>query len=158
MRMQEYFPDGTPISDWFYDTALPTLAELGTPYLLTEHGVADDGKVYTAEIQALINADGVNGFVMCGEGTVNSFLLIHPWTQFFDLKGREDIPLSYADHITLKNCRCDCRTYFAAEAAPEQYKLSDFVPENLDVRAENIAFDETVIEKLTLKNVNVTAL
>lgn len=418
MRMQEYFPDGTPISDWFYDTAVPTLDELGTPYVLTEHGVADDGRVYTAEIQALIdtaaangggtivvpagtyktgalffkqgvhlyihaggvlkgsddisdypvcdtriegescvyypaliNADGIDGFVMCGEGTVdgnglrswkafwqrrqwnpactnkdeqrprlvylsncrdaliagltlqnspfwsnhlyrcervkyincritapaapvpapstdaldvdvcrdilvkgcymavnddavalkggkgpwadtapenggneriliedceyghchscltcgsesihnrnvlvrririshaaallwlkmrpdtpqhyeyitfdgaegtvNSFLLIHPWTQFFDLKGREDIPLSYADHVTLKNCRCECRTYFDAEAAPEQYKLSDFVLENLYIRAENTAFDETVIDRLTLTNVNVTAV
>ena len=418
MRIQEYFPDGTPISDWFYDTAIPSLDELGTPYVLTEHGIADDGKVYTAGIQALIdtaaangggvivvpagtyktgalffkqgvqlyihaggvlmgsddisdypvcetriegesclyypaliNVDGMDGFVMCGEGTVdgnglrswkafwqrrqwnpactnkdeqrprlvylsncrdalvagltlqnspfwsnhlyrcervkyincrilapaapvpapstdaldvdvctdilvkgcymavnddavalkggkgpwadiapenggneriiiedceyghchscltcgsesihnrnvlvrririshaaallwlkmrpdtpqhyeyvtvdgaegsvNSFLLIHPWTQFFDLKGREDMPLSKADHITLKSCNCECRTYFDAEAAPQQYQLSDFVLENLAIRAENTAFDETVIDRLTLRNVSVVEL
>ena len=61
MRIQEYFPDGTPISDWFYDTAIPSLDELGTPYVLTEHGIADDGKVYTAGIQALIDTAAANG-------------------------------------------------------------------------------------------------
>ena len=137
-RPTEYFPDGTPIDDWFYDIGMPELEELGRPYVLTEYGIWDDGKVYTKEIQkvidlaaeegggvlvvppgtyltgalyfkqgvnlyvsagatlkgsddisdydlaetriegetclyftALINADGLNGFTMCGPGTID---------------------------------------------------------------------------------------
>ena len=41
---KEYFPDGvTPIDDWFYDTRVPELSELGRPYVLTEHGIEEEG-------------------------------------------------------------------------------------------------------------------
>ena len=53
-RPTEYFPDGTPIDDWFYDIGMPELEELGRPYVLTEYGIWDDGKVYTKEIQKVI--------------------------------------------------------------------------------------------------------
>ena len=43
-RPTEYFPDGTPIDDWFYDIGMPELEELGRPYVLTEYGIWDDGK------------------------------------------------------------------------------------------------------------------
>lgn len=51
----EYFPDGTVIDDWFYDIQIPTLEELGKPYVLTDYHIFDDGKVYTKEIQHLID-------------------------------------------------------------------------------------------------------
>ena len=35
----EFFPDGTPIDDWFYDTTAPELSSLGKPYLLTDYGI-----------------------------------------------------------------------------------------------------------------------
>ena len=54
-RPTEYFPDGTPIDDWFYDIGMPELEELGRPYVLTEYGIWDDGKVYTKEIQKVID-------------------------------------------------------------------------------------------------------
>ena len=41
------------------------------------------------------------------KGMVSSFININPWTQFFDLKGRSDIPLSYAENITMKNMDID---------------------------------------------------
>ena len=46
--MGQTFPDGTPIDSWFYDTSVPELSELGRQYVLTEHGIFDDGKLYTA--------------------------------------------------------------------------------------------------------------
>ncbi len=53
----EYFPDDvTKIDDWFYDTRVPELEELGRQYVLTEHGILDDGKLHTAELQALIDS------------------------------------------------------------------------------------------------------
>ncbi len=52
---KEYFPDGTPIDGWFYQTQIPTLEELGPQYVITDHGVNEDGKVYTQQIQDLID-------------------------------------------------------------------------------------------------------
>mgnify|MGYP000228881532 FL=1 len=37
-------------------------------------------------------------------GKIDSFININPWTQFYDLKDREDVPLSYADNVVMKNC------------------------------------------------------
>lgn len=89
------------------------------------------------------------------EGKVHSFLNINPWTQFFDLKGRVDIPKSYADHITLRRCRCDCGIYFDVKGDENQYHLSDFVLEDLDIRAKKDGFDAGAIENVTVKNVKV---
>ena len=57
----EYFPDGTPISEWFYDTSVPTLAEMGAPYSITEYGALDDGRIHTREIQTAIDTAAQNG-------------------------------------------------------------------------------------------------
>lgn len=60
-RAYETFPDGTPIDPWFYDTAVPTLAELGRPYRVTDYGALDDGRLHTAELQALIDRIAAEG-------------------------------------------------------------------------------------------------
>ena len=65
-------------------------------------------------------------------GTVGNFFYVHPWTQFFDLKGREDIPMSYGEHITLRNCSVTCtRKAIDIVENPDQYILSDIVYEDL---------------------------
>ena len=65
-------------------------------------------------------------------GTVGNFFYVHPWTQFFDLKGREDIPMSYGEHITMRNCTVTCtRKAIDIVENPDQYLLSDIVYENL---------------------------
>ena len=36
---KEFFPDGvTPIDEWFHDTRVPTLSELGKQYKITDYG------------------------------------------------------------------------------------------------------------------------
>ena len=92
------------------------------------------------------------------EGKINSFLNINPWTQFFDLKGREDIPLSYADHITIRNCNCECFTYFNVKKNEEQYRLSDFVFENLNIKAKKDNFAADAVENIKVENVQVEIL
>ena len=57
----EIFPDGTVINDWFYETDVPELQSLGKQYILTEYGICDDGKIYTKEIQNLIDTAAANG-------------------------------------------------------------------------------------------------
>ena len=64
-------------------------------------------------------------------GTVGNFFYVHPWTQFFDLKGREDIPMSYGRHITMRNCSVTCtRKPIDTVENPDQYLLEDIVMEN----------------------------
>ena len=55
MAGQEFFPDGTVIDAWFYDTEIPTLSDLGKQYLITDYGIKDDGALYTTEFQSLID-------------------------------------------------------------------------------------------------------
>jgi len=89
------------------------------------------------------------------EGKPCHFINIHPWTQFYDLKDRKDIPLSFAENITMKNCNCECWTYFDVETDEKQYKLSDFTFENIRVKAKKNGFDESAIENVSLKNVMI---
>ena len=69
-------------------------------------------------------------------GNVDRFLYIQPWTQFYDLKDRKDIPMSYADHITIQNCECDCETAFCVKEKNDEYRLTDFKLENLKLTEE----------------------
>lgn len=67
-------------------------------------------------------------------GQVGRVLYIHPWTQFYDLKDRQDLPKSYADHITMRRCSLECDTYKDVELNEDQYELSDFLYESMDIR------------------------
>ncbi len=87
-------------------------------------------------------------------GSTDHFLYIQPWTQFFDLKGREDIPISYADHIRMSNCRMTCKTFFNVGAS-DQYELSNFTFDGLDVQAEKTSWHPEYIDGLTLFNATV---
>lgn len=88
-------------------------------------------------------------------GNLGSFLHIHPWTQFFDLKGREDKPMSFGRNIVMRNIELECRTFFDVRRADDQYRLSDFTFENLKLKAENGACDKTLIDNLVWKNVQI---
>lgn len=88
-------------------------------------------------------------------GKIRSFLNINPWTQFYDLKGRKDVPLSYADNITMRGCECECETFFDVKADETQYILSNFVFEDLKIRARKNGFDENAIRGAELKNTDV---
>lgn len=89
------------------------------------------------------------------EGRIENLININPWTQFFDLKGRKDVPLSYADNITVRNCKCECETYFNVTPDKKQYILSDFTLENLDIKAKTDGFSSDTVDNVTVKNVVV---
>ncbi|REE05520.1 rhamnogalacturonidase [Marinoscillum furvescens] len=63
MPIQDHFPDGTPITDWFRDTTRVSIAELGTPYILSDYGVGpyDTTVLHTEMIQQLIDEASSNG-------------------------------------------------------------------------------------------------
>ncbi len=87
---------------------------------------------------------------------VQSFINIHPWTQFFDLGGRTDKPVSIAGNIVMRDCQCTCETCFDIEFNEEQYRLSEFTFENLSITARKKGLSEDMIDKMTIKNVEIS--
>ena len=89
-------------------------------------------------------------------GKVNDFININPWKQFFDLKGRDTAPLSYADNITFKDCNIECNKYLNIKPQSDQYVLSDFTLENLNIKTKFEGCKEDFINNLTVNNVSLT--
>jgi len=88
------------------------------------------------------------------KGQVYSCLYIKRWTQFFDLKGRKDIPKSSCENIRLRNINLKCEVFYDVEIS-ENYKLSDFSFQHLNIEAVNGSFDKSLIHGITLTDVNV---
>jgi galacturan 1,4-alpha-galacturonidase len=88
------------------------------------------------------------------KGNVRSFLSVAPWTQFYDLKDRGDIPMSYSDNITMRNIELDCDVFFDVQKS-EQYKLSNFNFENLTIHAKKGNVDKSVIDTFVMNNVKI---
>ena len=89
-------------------------------------------------------------------GHCRSFLLVKPWTQFYQKEEREDMPLSQCNDITFKNINMDCGTFFNVEGS-DKYALKKFSFENINVKdaAKKKAFENHPVDQLTLKNVVV---
>lgn len=89
-------------------------------------------------------------------GHVSHLIYAQPWTQFFDLKGRKDIPHSYSRHITMRDIQMECDVMFNISRKDEQYTLSDFRFENLDMKVnKNAKLPPNTIRNCTLKNITV---
>ncbi len=89
-------------------------------------------------------------------GRVRNAVYIQPWTQFFDLKGREDAPMSYADEVTLTGCDLDCDAFFNVSARPDQYELTRFTLQDLTIRAKTDGYAEGLVSGAVVENVRVT--
>jgi polygalacturonase len=96
-----------------------------------------------------VTFEEINGFV-------GSFLFVKPWTQFFDLKDRKDIPMSYAENITMKNSKVKCHCFFNVELDKSQYRFSDILLENITALAKEEGFNQENQEGVTLKNIQIT--
>ena len=89
-------------------------------------------------------------------GKSANFLNINPWSQFFDLKGRTDLPVSQVNGITIRGCRFECDTYFNVKADEEHYHLRGITLEDLDITAFDTGCDEQAVENLVIRNVKLT--
>ena len=87
-------------------------------------------------------------------GNANSFLYIKPWTQFFDLQGQSVMPLSYGNHVTMRNITLECNNFFDVTES-DQYLLSDFTLENLHITTEKEDIPQGFIRNLKLRNITV---
>lgn len=87
-------------------------------------------------------------------GNGKNFILVAPWTQFYDLKGRSTTPMSYSDHITMRRITFDCNVFFNVKPQEDQYHLSNFTFQNLSVSAQNADFHPEYVKNFIVKNVN----
>lgn len=97
---QERFPDGTPIPDWFVDSRVVPVEELGRIYRITDYGVQNDSTLLqTEQIQAVIDkaAQEGGGVICIPQGTfLSGSLFFKPRTHLYlekgaVLKGSDDI-------------------------------------------------------------------
>lgn len=87
-------------------------------------------------------------------GTTGSFLVVRPWTQFFKMDERKDMPLSQCNNIVMRNIQMDCKNFFDVGTS-DKYRLTDFTFENINVNDQTKAFDKNAIENTKVKNVTI---
>ncbi|MCI6371434.1 MAG: exopolygalacturonase, partial [Prevotella sp.] len=91
-------------------------------------------------------------------GPVKNFILVAPWKQFYDLKGRKDSPLSYSDHIVMRNCECECDVFFNVKAQEDVYHLSNFSFHNINIKAKDISFKPEIVDNFKHSSINLTPI
>ena len=87
-------------------------------------------------------------------GHVENFININPWTQFFDLKGRTDKPMSTVSNIEIKDCDCSCYQFFNVSSSRD-YHLRSFSLKDLKIQAENKQNGYNSVEDISLENVTI---
>lgn len=87
-------------------------------------------------------------------GHTGSFLVVRPWTQFFNLSERKDMPLSQCNNIVMRNIKMDCKNFFDVGAS-DKYRLKDFTFQNVDVTDAKHAFSKDVIENTVVSNLKI---
>ena len=89
-------------------------------------------------------------------GNCRNFLLVRPWTQFYEKQERADMPLSQCNNISFSNIKMNCNVFFNVTGS-EKYLLKDFSFKNIDShdKAKEKAFSKNPIIGLTLQNVVV---
>lgn len=114
------FPDGSPISDWFYQNEVVNINSLGKSYLITDYGVINDSTLLqTEKIQALINKayEAGGGVIIIPEGVyLSGALFFKPKTHLHIkknavLKGSDDIRNFPIKHTRIEGQNLD---YFSA--------------------------------------------
>lgn len=83
-------------------------------------------------------------------GQCGSFLVIRPWTQFYKMENRPDMPLSQCNNVTIRNVNVNCKTFFDVGTS-DKYRLKDFVFENLNYPDSAGGIDQSMIENCEVK-------
>ena len=84
---------------------------------------------------------------------VGNFINVNPWTQFFDLKGRTDKPVSKVEKVTIQDCDCTCDCFFNVKKDEKQYTMSAFTLKNMQICAKDKGSNFDVIDDVIVENV-----
>lgn len=87
-------------------------------------------------------------------GTCTSFLVIRPWTQFFNLEERKDMPHSQCHDILISNVKATSQNFFDVGTS-EKYALRRFSFINCDITDQAKAFHPTTIPETTVNNMTI---
>ncbi|MCD8297017.1 MAG: glycosyl hydrolase family 28 protein [Prevotella sp.] len=101
----------------------------------------------TPQLYEQITVENVSG--ECG-----SFLTVRPWTQFYNLEHRVDMPHSECKNVIIKGINVNCNNFFDVGTS-DKYSLSDFSFINCVVNDKTGAFDKTMIEGTVVDNLKI---
>lgn len=87
-------------------------------------------------------------------GQSKSCIYVKPWSQFFDLKGSREIPLSIRENITLRNIELKCNVLFDVKTNKD-IQLSNLTFKNLTIEAENGTVDKNLVNDFALQHIVV---
>lgn len=91
-------------------------------------------------------------------GDVRIGVSIQPWTQYYDLKGRKDRPMSYGRNVMLRDLDLTCDRFFAT-ARSDDYRLSNFTFENVRaVCRKDASCDWGLFDGVRKTNVSIVSL
>ena len=90
-------------------------------------------------------------------GQTGSFLVVRPWTQFFKPQQRDDMPLSQCNDITMRRIKMTTKNFFDVGTS-DKYRLLRFNYADIDVEDQKQAFDPTLIEGTTVRNVRINGV
>lgn len=97
---QKFFPDGSPVTDWFRNNIPTNISKLGKQYIVTDYNVKNDSSlIQTSQLQAIIDKASGNGggVIIIPKGTfLSGALFFKPGTHLHlkegsRLKGSDDI-------------------------------------------------------------------
>lgn len=89
-------------------------------------------------------------------GKCRNGITVKPWTQFYKLEDRPDMPVSQCNNIVLRDLNLKCRNFFNVRLS-DKYKLQDFTFENLDItdEAKELPFNKKLIPGTKTKRVTI---
>lgn len=87
-------------------------------------------------------------------GRCGSFIVVRPWTQFFNPGQRDDMPLSRCNDISISNVSMSCNNFFDVGTS-EKYSLEGFSFEDITVEDKAEAFDKRLINGTRVRNMTV---
>lgn len=85
-------------------------------------------------------------------GNCENFLVVRPWTQFYEKQNRPDMPTSQCNNIAIENIKMDCGNFFNVGTS-DKYILNDFSFKDIHIQDEKNSFDKNMIANTTVKNV-----
>ena len=93
------------------------------------------------------------------KGSARTCIYIRPWKQFFDLKGRETLPVSVSQNITFRNIEMECKKFaevgVTISDGAQADSLRNFTLENMKIKADNVELDQSLFDGITVKNVMI---